>query len=88
MSPDPDGESVAGLLEDALVTLFIAGEPGSRRAGQTLALVRKAVHALQRFSELSVNKQAALLRVFAAAVTAAEPDPVSRGVGRGDNGSS
>jgi transcriptional regulator with XRE-family HTH domain len=85
--PHPDGEPLAGLLEDALVTLFIAGEPGPGPAAQTTALAREAVHALQRFSELSVNKQAALLRVFAAAVAAAEPDPVARGVGRGDNGS-
>ena len=69
------------------MTLFIAGEPGPGPAAQTTALAREAVHALQRFSELSVNKQAALLRVFAAAVAAAAPDPVARGVGRGDNGS-
>ena len=83
MSPDPDGEPLVGLLEDALVTLFIAGEPGSGPAGQTLALVWMVVHALQRFSELSVNKQAALIRVVVAAVTAAGPGPVARGGARG-----
>ncbi len=86
--PEDDGEPLAGLLEDALLTLFIAEAtpattaPGTAAQAPT-ALARDCVRALRDFSRVSVTKQAALMRVFSAAVTAAEPDPATPVGGHG-----
>ena len=77
-------EPLAGVLEDALLTLFIDGaEPGAHPepppARAPTSLARECVDALRTFSELSVTKQAALMRVFVAAVAAAKSEVPGEG---------
>ena len=84
--PDPDGEPLAGLVGDALLTVFTeqgggAGGGGTDARQTPTALAVDCVRALRRFADYAPTRQAAVLRVLVAAVDAAEPSapPERRG---------
>lgn len=74
--PDPDGEPLAALVGDALLTLFAEGAVASERSDGAKApttLAVDCVKALRRFADYAPPRQAAVLRVMVATVAAAEP---------------
>lgn len=88
--PDPDEEPLAGLVGDALLTVFAApaagagegsGRGGTEARQMPTALAVECVRALRKFADYAPGRQAAVLRVLVAAVDAAEPSvpPERRG---------